>query len=64
MVSIALSPFTGFSFLFRGYLEPLVPSLSTIEKDFHGTIKSVGGSSKKKEPSDYYFWVVDEVKNS
>ena len=43
---------------------PLVPSLLIMEKDFRGTIKSIGGRSTKKEPSDYYFWVVDEVKIS
>ena len=53
-----------FSFIFRGYLKPSVPSLSKMEKDFCRTVKNVEGSSKKKKSSNYYFWVVDEVKNS
>ena len=27
-------------------------------------VKDIGNSSKKKGPSDYYFWVIDEVKNA
>ena len=26
--------------------------------------KGTGDSSKKKGPSDYYFWVINEVKNA
>ena len=35
-----------------------------MEKDFCGTVKNVGGFSKKEKPLDYYFWVVDKVKIS
>ena len=66
MIGLLSSSSTPWYFFFvsKGFLEPSIPSLSKMEKDFCETIKNVGGPSKKKGPSDYYFWVIDEVKNS
>ena len=35
-----------------------------LSKDTSEIVKGTGGSIKKKRLSNYYFWVVNEVKNS
>ena len=63
MVSSLLLHSLDFLFTSRGNLEPLVPTSLKMDQDFREGYRNVGGSPKKKRPSDYYFWVVDEVKN-